>query len=467
MAAGIFAALVLLTGGASRGEVPQLALLYPGSILLLAFVAIRGGLANLGSLKIPALLLGGYMLWTLAQLIPLPHAIWSSLPQRAVIAEIDDLVGLGQVWRPITFAPERTLSTFFGLFTPLAALLIAATLPMADRQRNLRRILLLAIGANAILALVHAVLGGDALHFYEISNDDRPVGFFANVNHSVVLSAIGIVLCGMELAVAGGKSRRTQGRSGAAFIALATGVSLLCFVHLLIGGSRQGLIVMLPALLAAFAVFLAGRDKEKRGSKGAYQRKVGSALDVISRHRVAVLLALPALMTGGFLLLGEIPALSRLYDESLADNVRWTLYSPLIEMVSSFWLLGSGMGSFEDVYYMFETSALLAPFYVNQAHNDWLQIIIEGGVPAIALLACALILIGRRIFTVFRLGADGPARTVAWMAIVVILSFASLVDYPLRTPLFQTTVAWLFVMLDSAAFSRGARARDEVDEYAA
>ncbi len=460
VAAAVFAAVVMLTGGASRGDVPQLAILYPASILMAAYALVKSGVAGFSTLKVAIVLVAAYLLWALVQLFPLPPAIWSALPERQVIADLDGLVGLGDVWRPITFAPDRTISAVLGLFTPLAALLLAASIPVRDRQRLLRRILLCAIAANAVLGLVHAILGGDALHLFTISNDDRPVGFFANVNHSVVFSAIGIVLWAMETGSSGNEGRRRARGGAPVWNIIATGMVLLCFIHILIGGSRAGLIVAVPAVLAAIFLFLSGRANNRSKSGKRAHGVMNAALDTVFKYRLAILLAVPAAMAAAFFVFAEIPAISRLYDKSLADNVRWTLYDPLLDMVSSFWLLGAGLGSFEDVYYMFEPAALLAPFYVNQAHNDWLQIVIEGGLPAASLVIAGLALFVQRIIAVFREGGDGAGRAVAWIAVLVILSFASLVDYPLRTPVFQTMAVWLFVMLDSAAFSNRLHPRD-------
>jgi O-antigen ligase len=85
---------------------------------------------------------------------------------------------------------------------------------------------------------------------------------------------------------------------------------------------------------------------------------------------------------------------------------------------------------------MGEPVELLGRSYLNQAHNDWLQFLIEGGIGAIMLLAggaIAAILQGRRLLKMHRLGAETQE---AWLglALLVVLGVASLVDYPLRVP---------------------------------
>ncbi len=57
----------------------------------------------------------------------------------------------------------------------------------------------------------------------------------------------------------------------------------------------------------------------------------------------------------------------------------------LFEMAKSHFVLGAGFGSFEWLYKMWEPDHLLMTSYFNQAHNDPIQLIIEGGLPAIAI----------------------------------------------------------------------------------
>ena len=48
------------------------------------------------------------------------------------------------------------------------------------------------------------------------------------------------------------------------------------------------------------------------------------------------------------------------------------------------------MGAFEKVFQANEPDALLGPVFLNHAHNDWLEAVITGGLPAAALLVIAV-----------------------------------------------------------------------------
>jgi O-antigen ligase len=127
-------------------------------------------------------------------------------------------------------------------------------------------------------------------------------------------------------------------------------------------------------------------------------------------------------------------------------------------MMRDHWLFGTGFGSFDAVYRIYEPTALLLPLYVNHAHNDWAQLVIEGGLPA---AICLLGLMGWVAMAIWRIARRTPgsgALVVFWTAWLAIMMAASTVDYPLRTPIFQAVSVWLMLCLafDSMASKAGA-----------
>ena len=147
-----------------------------------------------------------------------------------------------------------------------------------------------------------------------------------------------------------------------------------------------------------------------------------------------------------YFLFERTPAFKDLIQQSAFEDLRLQIAPVLLEMVSDFWFLGAGFGAFEDVYHIYEPTALLIPHYINQAHNDWAQLVIEGGLPATILL---LLLIGWILSAVWALiiRRDTLILGMFWMTVVIVISAASLVDYPLRTPIFQVLGVWLLVLL--------------------
>jgi hypothetical protein len=86
---------------------------------------------------------------------------------------------------------------------------------------------------------------------------------------------------------------------------------------------------------------------------------------------------------------------------------------------------------------------------MNQAHNEPLQLAIEGGVPALILLGLFVWRWTRTAVAVVRTRESVTRRTlgIAAIGMTLILMASSLVDYPLRTPLLGALFAIAAVMM--------------------
>jgi O-antigen ligase len=106
--------------------------------------------------------------------------------------------------------------------------------------------------------------------------------------------------------------------------------------------------------------------------------------------------------------------------------------------------VGIGVGAFEDAFRIHETGELLGPRYLNMAHNDWLQWLIEAGLPGALLLLALLDWLG---FRLWRLRQVSHSWFVLGLVGCAIIALASYFDYPLRTPLFQVAAVWFVCAL--------------------
>jgi polysaccharide export outer membrane protein len=86
-----------------------------------------------------------------------------------------------------------------------------------------------------------------------------------------------------------------------------------------------------------------------------------------------------ALILALLFLADRSPALSRILAGGEVRDARDILLPYLIGMVTQFQPWGTGMGVFACAFRMQEPYELLGPRYVNHAHNDGLQFLIEGG----------------------------------------------------------------------------------------
>lgn len=427
----LFALAVAFLGGSSRPDAMQTVALRPIAALFLVPVLYYFRFELFRHIRTPLILLLLLGLWMAIQIIPLPPALWQSLPGTGPVIELSAALGVTDVWRPISFVPFRTLNAFASLLVPLAALLLPIIFGLH------RSTILLGVVAVSLLCALLGVfqLAGGAespLYYYEHSNRGTAIGFLANRNHAAVLLSLALLTIAYLTSNPGQRYFPVWQKiclGGSFFVILTVA---------LISGSRAGLVTGLIALAASFALFFFKDRPFKVPLKGMKLERFGYFKSV---PFVAILSTL--LIAAAFLAFGRIPALDRMVDSGSWDDLRWSLIPTLLEMMRTYYVFGSGFGSFEEVHHIYEPTALLLPSYVNMAHNDWAQLVIEGGLPALAILGAFLIWAGRSIYVIWTSPAHGKSHAIYWIAIFAIIAFGSFADYPLRAPLFQVMTMWL------------------------
>jgi len=85
--------------------------------------------------------------------------------------------------------------------------------------------------------------------------------------------------------------------------------------------------------------------------------------------------------------IGLAPVLDRFSVDPMQD-LRWEIYAISLQAMGDFFPLGSGMGTFSSIYAAYQTPDL--DRFINHAHNDYLQWVLEGGLPVLLLILYAL-----------------------------------------------------------------------------
>ena len=381
------------------------------------------------------------------QLIPLPAWLWKSLPHYGVVAQLDATLSVERQWRPLSMAPMRTSNMLGSIVVPAAALVVA--IAFSTSSKTILRVIAGLGVINALFGLLQIMTGRSSLlYFYEVTNKGSPVGIFANENHAAIFAACSMLV----VAFLGLKVKR---KSGALLerILYSAGFVLILFVSL-VGGSRAGLVAAVGAILVSLFM-LALSPHHRRGRSPAptlARRWFDNIPGLISLIPISVV----TLTVASFLALDRVPALRDLLAQDSFEDLRWSIWPVIAKMLAGYWFLGAGFGSFEQIYYIFEPPKLLMPSYVNQAHNDWAQLIIEGGAMAGLLAIGLLAWVTKRIAAIAAHRAL-RADAIFWISIFAVVGAASLIDYPLRTPLFQLVGVWLLVALSRDARNIGAR----------
>lgn len=446
-----FLVVVFLTGGSSRADISSLMILRPIAVIVLAL-----GLATLSRDHIRRnrwlfALASAVVVLVTAHLVPLPPALWQALPGRELVVAIDRLAGLEGIWRPLSLDPRGTWNAFWALTVPLAALVLAAQLGGRDQYRLL--VLLIALGfVSALIALLQ-ILGSSngPLYLYRITNFGQAVGLFANRNHQAVMLATMLPLIAAAL---------THDRSAASGLLKGGKASLAAFMLatlflvplILITGSRAGLLALLLAIF--LSAWVASQKNGLSPSKIGPGKKRRGEID--QSAPVAPRKWIPWAMLAGFLALIALTyyadrsiAIERFLARDAADDMRIKIVPLLIDLARLYSPFGSGIGGFESVFMVHEPDTLLAPHYVNHAHNDYLEIAITAGIPGILLIILAgiLMLAGMRGITLSEQGHSTLGLARAGFAILFLFAIASAVDYPVRVPSIQVWVTLAGVWL--------------------
>ena len=96
----------------------------------------------------------------------------------------------------------------------------------------------------------------------------------------------------------------------------------------------------------------------------------------------------PFLMTTVAVVISGGITITRLFETDLQAEERLSVYRSVLDAIYDFWSRGSGLGSYGSVFPIYRTAAV--PNYYDYAHNEYLQNILELGVPGAACLFAAL-----------------------------------------------------------------------------
>ncbi|MBA3576707.1 MAG: O-antigen ligase family protein [Sphingomonas sp.] len=259
------------------------------------------------------------------------------------------------------------------------------------------------------------------------------VGVFANLNHMGTLLLVSIPFATALLVST--KSDRGGSRQGRIAIGIAGLVLILTGIFL--NGSLAVLALAPPVLLASAALVPAA----------ARWRWIALPLSVLSLIGAVGLLAFSS----------PGSTLSSL-SESTSVQSRHQLWTTTTEAIHASFPAGTGLGTFEQAYRQHEKPAEIVPRYVNNAHNDYLEFVLELGAPGLVLIVLFLAWWGVTALKVWTSQLSTPVGRSATIASVAILAH-SIVDYPLRTSAIMAIFGAALAMMVQR--QRSARPREE------
>jgi multisubunit Na+/H+ antiporter MnhB subunit len=280
-------------------------------------------------------------------------------------------------WRTISVRPQATYERLLWYLALLGAFLLACDrVRDADRARHYRSAMLLTFVGLALFGLVQAASWNGKIFWVRAIGEGRaPFGPYANFVHFAGL---------MELAVpwlagyAWMKFRHPEGETLWRSIApIALGGAVLCVIAGLSAPSKAS-----AGLMAATTttVLVVGAASFLR-SRGNLSWRTGMAV-------VALILIV---WTGVGLLLVHTPLGDRVRTfieqrgGSLIDEVdRVDAWKTGLRIVADYPVTGVGFGAFPEVFPRYMSKGEYS--FWAQLHNDWLEVVVDGGVIAALLL---------------------------------------------------------------------------------
>lgn len=347
-----------------------------------------------------------------------------------------------------TLSMDPYATRFFLVRLSISFVFFAAALtylPGESRQKKIA-VVLVAFGTMvAFFGILQRLAMPEAIYSLRPTPQAIPFGPFVNQHHFAALMEM---TSGLALGMLFGSG---VSRNRKLFLALGAGIMGMAIIFT---GSRGGLISYLGIIaFAAVGSFARETDSKKKSKNESGSR---------SRRNLLVMTAaggLILLVLGSVLFLGGEASLLRGIglQGSQADvtsgrahfwKIAWQIFlaNPI---------LGAGLDAFGVAFTRYDTWN--GQYRVEQAHNDYLQMLADGGVLGFAcVVGFVVILIRKGVTAISRRAAD-VHRSISTGALAgcVGILIHSFFDFPLRTP----ANAFFFLLLVVLAVGHGSGQR--------
>lgn len=282
----------------------------------------------------------------------------------------------------------------------------------------------------AIFAIIQkATWTGKIYWFRDLPYGGTPFGPFVNRNHYAGLMGMIIPL---GLGVAFTRMRKARGLLFGFF-------SVIMAVSLFLSLSRGGIISFFCSLII-FALFLSWKK--------------------FKANKIWALSVFVFILFLYLFYLGIDPIIDRFYKTDLTGEDRLRLWSDTLKAIRDFYLTGSGLGTYINVFPLYSSEA--STFIYDHAHNDYLEFLLETGVIGTLLLTTFLVLFFSYSFKGNYEGRSGIIK-ISMISSIVSIAVHSVFDFNLHI---TSNALMLSAILGMAfAYARICRDIKLQDEY--
>lgn len=371
------------------------------------------------------LLISSYFILSLLYLLPITYEIWKNLPGRWIYIPVGDLLEYNEKdIFSLSIIKWESVKFILGLIPPIVVFIIIKNL-----KKNQLKVIFLVFFITVIyqdlLGLVQYFLDASQfsksiariLNFIEaggVGHQGEAHGTYLNRDHYSSFLAMSISLI-FSFTVIHIRNFLID-KERFVYVLLLVFLLLLTITSLAIARSRAGISLTIISFFINLIIFYKLLGKEGHPKKW--------------------LLLTPI---SGVLLIFLIPTthiINRFIGLDPAEDGRIEIFSNTIIAIKHFFPIGSGPGTFDEIYRNFQPIDQLN--YINHAHNDYLELLMETGVVGIYVIFSFFIIYFLYTYKLFQQiknkVTDYSYIRVASFVATLIFLFHALVDFNFHTP---------------------------------
>ena len=297
----------------------------------------------------------------------------------------------------------------------------SASLTFINSQSRLRKMVFTIITFGsfmAFLGIIQFLSGTESIYGLRPNSGTSPFASYANKHHFAALMEMTV---GLTLSLLYGEATKKDKRLLLIIAVVLMGVCVL------LTSSRGGLLSLLAVV--GFVTFfnLIGRKPRHRESAKPTNKfiLIGASLTLI------LALMGTALFLGGGSDLKRGAGLTTMEDVSTG---RFHFWGIAVQVIKDNPVIGTGLDTFGTIFTKHDTWN--GSLRVEQAHNDYLQILADAGILGFLCLVAFIFLLFKQSFAIINQTSDKFRRGAAIGALAGCFGilFHSFFDFPLRTP---------------------------------
>ena len=378
--------------------------------------------------------IGFVLAWVLFQLAPLPPALVARLTPEHWHAVAAARAATGQdagAWVSLSVAPSATVERLLDVIPSMAAFVVAREMAWWWRDR-----IWIAVAPVVGVALFESLLGLAQFYFMRVAGNETgaAAGTYVNRNHFAGLLEmafpIAVVLAISAWRKGAAQFNQTLGPALRMALLLATSACLLAGV--VVSRSRMGFVSILAG--AGFTMLVVPLSQADADADRGWRRAWRWATPLVLPLVIVILLPTRELI---------LRFADMAFTQEVSTDTRVEIWRDTLHLIGAYKWTGCGLGAYGHGFYRYKSVAPVNT--VEFAHNDYLQILGELGIPGGLLVGLLAAWIAARVLAVvlWRRGARNWELAIGLFASLVTLGVHSLADFNLYIPANALAFAWL------------------------